>query len=139
MNKTMELRLRKEFEKMYSEQLSRFAEQINSATRFLMMKHPEGVKSTSDGICFEMNNLSKDELETCSKIEELLNMDIAFYLELKSSEEVIKIINGWFQEDLLKKLGDQYGMKDYWFSWDSESYDIDFDSWDPSRVEIIYH
>lgn len=140
MDKTMELKLRKEFgEKMYSEQLNQFAEQINSATKFLMTKHPEEVKPSSDGICFELSNLSNDELEKCSKIEELLNMDIASYLELKSSEEVIKIVNGWFRDDLLKKLGDQYGMKNYWFSYDSESYDIDFESWDPSHVEIMYN
>lgn len=142
MTKEMELKLRKDFaDKMYSKLLNTFAEEINSATKFLISKHPEGVvKSSNDEMCFELNNLSKEETKICSKIEKLLNIDIAFHLELKASQDLIKIINEWFREDLLKKL-EEHGMKNYWFSWgwDSESYDIDFESWDPSHVQIMYH
>ena len=84
-----------------------------------------------------MYESTKEETKICSKIEKLLNIDIAFHLELKASQDLIKIINEWFREDLLKKL-EEHGMKNYWFSWDSESYDIDFESW-PSHVQIMYH
>ena len=136
-NKSLES-LHKQFkEKVYNKVLSQFAESIHSATRFLMMRHPDGI-SCADGTSLEFRNLTGNEIESCVKIEELLNTDICFYLGLKVSEEATKRINQWFYNDLIQLLGEIYGMHDYAIFWDTETYDLDFDNTDPSYVEILY-
>ena len=137
-NKTLES-LHKQFkETVYNKVLIQFAELIYSATRFLMTRHPDGFRSLADGTCFEFSNLTEDEQKACSKIDELLNTGICFYLDLKSSKDTTKYINQWFHNDLIQRLGDFYGMHDYMFFWSTETYDMDFESWDPSYVEIMY-
>lgn len=137
-NKTLES-LHKQFkEEVYNKVLIQFAELIYSATRFLMMRHPDGFKALADGTCFEFSNLTEDEKIACSRIDELLNTEICFYLGLKGSEEATKRINHWFYNDLIQRLGEVYGMHDYAIFWSTETYDIDFESWDPSYVEIMY-
>ena len=138
-NKSLES-LHKQFkEKVYNKVLSQFAELIYSATRFLMMRHPDGFKALADGTSLEFSNLTEHEIESCAKIEELLNTDICFYLGLKVSEEAAKRINQWFYNDLIQLLGEVYGMHDYAIFWDTETYDLDFDNTDPSFVDILYY
>ena len=138
-NKSLES-LHKQFkEEVYNKILSQFAECINSATRFLMMRHPEGFESLADGTSLEFSNLTEHEIESCDKIEELLNTDICFYLGLKVSKEATSHINQWFYNDLIQLLGDFYGMHGYSIFWDIETYDLDFESTDPSFVVIRYH
>ena len=138
-NKSLES-LHKQFkEKVYNKVLSQFAESIYSATRFLMMRHPDGFKALADGTSLEFSNLTENEIESCGKIEELLNTDICFYLGLKVSEEATSHINQWFYNDLIQLLGDFYGMHGYMIFWDTETYDLDFESTDPSFVAIRYH
>ena len=137
-NKTLES-LHKQFkENVYNKVLSEFAESIFSATRFLMMRHPDGFKTLADGTSFNLSNLTENEMESCDKIEELLNTEICVYLGLKVSKEATKRINQWFYNDLIQRLGEVYGMHDYAIFWDIESYDLDFDNTDPSYVEILY-
>ena len=134
--------LHKQFkEKVYNKVLSHCAESIYLATRFLMMRYPDGFKALADGTRFNFNNLTENEIESCSKIEELLNTDICFYLGLKVSEEATKCINQWFYNDLIQRLGEVYGMYDYAIFWDIETYDLDldFDNTDPSFVDILYY
>lgn len=137
-NKTLEV-LHKEYkEEVYNKELIQFAELIYSATRFLMMSHPDGFKALADGTCFGFSNLTEDELKACSKISEYLTTDICLYLGLEASRAANECINQWFRNDLLQRLGEIYGMYDYACFWDSESYDMDFETWDPSFVEILY-
>ena len=138
-NKSLES-LHKQFkENVYNKVLNRFAESIYSATRFLMMRHPDGFKSLADGTSFNFSNLTENEIESCAKIEGLLNTEICFYLGLKVSKEATKRINQWFYDDLTQQLGEVYGMREYAIFWDTETYDLDFDNTDPSYVEILYH
>ena len=131
--------LHKQFkEKVYNKVLSRYAELIYSATRFLMMRHPDGFNALADGTSFNFINLTENEIESCAKIEGLLNTDICFCLGLKVSKESTKRINQWFHDDLIQRLGEVYGMHDYAIFWNAETYDIDFDNTEPSYVDILY-
>ena len=138
-NKSLES-LHKQFkENVYNKVLNRFAELIYSATRFLMMRHPDGFEALADGTRFNFSNLTENEIESCAKIEELLNTEICVCLGLKVSEEATKRINQWFYNDLIQRLGEVYGMHDYAIFWDTETYDLDFDNTDPSFVDILYY
>ena len=131
--------LHKQFkEKVYNKVLSRYAELIYSATRFLMMRHTDGFNALADGTSFNFINLTENEIESCAKIEGLLNTDICFCLGLKVSKESTKRINQWFHDDLIQRLGEVYGMHDYAIFWNAETYDIDFDNTEPSYVDILY-
>lgn len=137
-NKTLET-LHKQFkEEVYNKVLMQFAELIYSATRFLMMGHPEGFKSLADGTCFHISELTVEEQEACSQIDKLLDTDICLYLGLKGSKEATKLINQWFYCDLIQRLGDFYGMHEYELFWSTETYDMDFETWDPAFVDITY-
>ena len=137
-NKSLES-LHKQFkEKVYNKILSQFAELIYSATRFLMMRHPDGFKALADGTRFNFSNLTENEIESCDKIERLLNTEICVYLGLEVSKEATKRINQWFYDDLIQFLGEVYGIHDYAIFWNTETYDLDFDNTDPSYVEILY-
>ena len=137
-NKSLES-LHKQFkEKVYNKVLCRFAKLIYSATRFLMMRHPDGFKALADGTSFNFSNLTENEIEACAEIEGLLNTEICVCLGLEGSEEATKRINQWFYDDLIQQLGEVYGMHDYAIFWNTETYDIDFDNTDPSYVDILY-
>ena len=137
-NKSLES-LHKQFkENVYNKILSQFSELIYSETRFLMMRHPNGFKALADGTSLEFSNLTEHEIESCDKIEKLLNTEICVYLGLEVSKEATKRINQWFHNDLTQRLGEVYGMHDYAIFWNTETYDLDFDETDPSYVDILY-
>ena len=124
---------------VYNKALNQFAAVIYQATRFLMSSHPDGFRQLADGISFDIMGLNPKENEACGTIEAALETDICEFLGLEGSEETTRIINNWFQQDLIQQLGDVYGMHDYEIFWNTETYDIDFERWDPAFVEIMYY
>jgi hypothetical protein len=125
-------------ENVYNKVLIQIAELIYSATRFLMTRHPDGFKSLADGTCFRIMKLTEDEVKACSQIESYLYTDVCKFLGIKASKGATKLINQWFYCDLIQRLGDFYGMHEYEIFWSTETYDMDFETWDPSFVDIMY-